>query len=126
ELLAGRGVAQALRAEPTHLLVEVVTVRLRAVGSEADTEARIGGLDLVEHLPRAPVLPTAATQIEIRERLGDRPQRGVVRGPGAGRAGAAVDRGAAAVDQRAFGKVRDVGVAPRSEMRAENGATPAD
>src|SRR5262247_109897 len=66
ELLANRRVAQILLPEAAQLLVEIVAVRLGAVRSEPDTEAREGGLHLVEHLPCAAIRTPAAREIEIR------------------------------------------------------------
>src|SRR6266849_2047560 len=126
EFLADRGVVQTLLAEAAHFLVQVVTVRLGAVGSEADAETRVGGLDLVQHLPRAPVLPATAGQIEVRERLGDRSQGRVVGRPGALPAGAVVHGETSAVDERALREVGDVRVAPVIEVGEETGEHPED
>src|SRR5262245_37737720 len=124
ELLANRRVAQILLPEPAQLLVEIVAVRLGAVRSEPDAEAREGGLHLVEHLPRAAIRTPAVREIEIRERLGDRAQRGLVRRSGALPVGAVVHRQYTAVRERALGEIGHVRVAPAIEMREEPGEDP--
>src|SRR6266508_3915522 len=49
-------VAQILLPEAPHFLVEVVAIRLQIIGSRPDAKPRVGGLDLVQHLPRVPVV----------------------------------------------------------------------
>src|SRR5262249_5247840 len=119
ELLANHRVAEILLAETAQLLVEEVAVELGAVRAQADAEARERGLHLVEHLPRAAILSGAAGQVEIREGLGDRAKRRVVRGAGAQPAGAVVHGETAAMDERALGEVGDVRVALTIEMREQ-------
>src|SRR5262249_58920423 len=75
ELLADARVAQVLLTESAHLLVEIVAVRLGAVGPDPHAQSSVGRFDTVEHLPGAAVRSAAAGQIDIRERLGDRLQR---------------------------------------------------
>ena len=99
---------------------------LRPVRSETDAEARVGHLDLVEHLPRAAVLPAPTSQIQIREGLGDCAQGRVVGGPGALPARAVVYREAAAVNERALGEVGNMRIALTIEVREETGEDPED
>src|SRR3989441_9645164 len=105
-------VAQILLPEAPHFLVEVVAIRLRTVGSHPDAKPRVGGLDLVQHLPRAPVLSPATAEVEVGEGLGDCPKGGFTSGPTALPAGAFVPRQAAPAEERAPPAGSQVQVAP--------------
>src|SRR2546425_5294184 len=76
-------VAQILLPEAPHFPVRVVAIRLRTIGSHPDAKPRVGGLDLVQHLPRAPVLSPATAEVEVGEGLGDRPKGRFTRRPAA-------------------------------------------
>src|SRR5262245_30248832 len=81
ELLADARVAQVLLTESAHLLVEIVAVRLGAVGPDPHAQSSVGRFDTVEQIPGTAVRPAAAGQIELRERLGEPLQRRLGRGP---------------------------------------------
>lgn len=117
-------VAQILLPEAPHFLVEVVAIRLRTIGSHPDAKPRVGGLDLVQHLPRAPVLSPATAEVEVGEGLGDRPKGGFTSGPTALPAGAFVPGQAAPVEERALREVSQVQVAPAIQVGEKAGEHP--
>ena len=104
-------VAQILLPEAPHFLVEVVAIRLQSIGSRPDAKPRVGGLDLVQHLPRAPVLSPATAEVEVGEGLGDRPKGRFTSRAAALPAGAVVSSQAAPVKERALGEVSQLHVA---------------
>src|SRR5262249_33557810 len=124
ELLANARVAQVLLPEPAHLLVEVVAVRLGAVGPDPDAQSGVGRFHTVEHLPRAAGRSAAARQVEIGERLSARPQHTLVAGPRSKLTSEAVHAASAAVNQRSLGEVGDMRDAPTIEMCEQAGEHP--
>ena len=117
-------VAQILLPEAPHFLVEVVAIRLRTIGSHPDAKPRVGGLDLVQHLPRAPVLSPATAEVEVGEGLGDRPKGRFTSGPTALAAGAFVPGQAAPVEERALREVSQVQVATAIQVGEKAGEHP--
>src|SRR5437867_1177570 len=117
-------VAQILLPQAPHFLVEVVAIRLRTIGSHSDAKPRVGGLDLVQHLPRAPVLPPATAEVEVGEGLGDRPKGRFTSRPAALPAGAVVPGQAAPVEERALREVSQVRVATAIQMGEKAGEHP--
>jgi len=117
-------VAQILLPEAPHFLVEVVAIRLRTIGSQPDAKPGVGGLDLVQHLPRAPVLSPAPAEVEVGEGLGDRPKGRFPSGPAALPAGAVVPGQAAPVEERALREVSQVRVAPAIQVGEKAGEHP--
>lgn len=117
-------VAQILLPEAPHFLVEVVAIRLQTIGSRPDAKPRVGGLDLVQHLPRAPVLSPATAEVEVGEGLGDRPKGRFTSGAAALPAGAVVPGQAAPVEERALREVSQVHVATAIQVGEKAGEHP--
>ena len=117
-------VAQILLPEAPHFLVEVVAIRLRTIGSHPDAKPRVGGLDLVQHLPRAPVLSPATAEVEVGEGLGDRPKGRFTSRPAALPAGAVVPGQAAPVEERTLREVSQVQVATAIQVGEKAGEHP--